>query len=191
MSDEFCLKNHFLVSMPGFGDQYFFHAVVYICQHNSDGAMGLIINHPTDIRIKDLLDHLQIQFAEEDQNSPTLTQAVLSGGPLQQERGFILHRTNNLWQSSLPITDAITLTTSRDILEALAENKLSEEMLVTLGYVSWEAGQLEQEIMNNLWISTPATLEILFHTPIHMRWQAAAQLLGVDIMQISAGSGHA
>jgi len=189
MSNEFCLKNHFLVAMPALLDQHFFHSVVYVCQHNDDGAMGLVINKPTDINIKELLDHVQIAYPQDDLD--LLTQPVLSGGPLQQERGFILHRVSGSWQSSMDVTEELALTTSRDILEAMAENVAPEEFLVTLGYASWEAGQLEQEMMNNHWISLPATLEILFRTPIHMRWQAAAQLLGVDMFKISGEAGHA
>ena len=185
-ADTTSLRNHFLIAMPSLGDSIFANSVTYICEHNEHGAMGLVINQPLDISIDDVLDQLEIHDHEQH------SEFVLAGGPVEMNRGFVLHRNaTQQWQSSLSITADLSLTTSLDILTAIAHNEGPEDCLVTLGYAGWGAGQLENEIANNAWLTVPADMNIIFHTPCEQRLSKAATMLGVDLSLISPSVGHA
>ncbi|HEY0722365.1 MAG TPA: YqgE/AlgH family protein [Gammaproteobacteria bacterium] len=187
MSQALNLRNHFLIAMPALEDPNFFHTVTYVCEHNSEGALGIVINRPTDITLGELLAQLSIT-AEPQIDT---TRNVFEGGPVQQEQGFLLHSPLGRWSASLPITEQIALTSSKDILEAIANGAGPERYLLTLGYAGWGPGQLEEEMVANAWLSGPASAEILFDTPAEQRWEAAAALLGVDLRLLSSDSGHA
>jgi putative transcriptional regulator len=181
------LKNQLLIAMPQLLDPNFEHTLSYIVEHSEEGAMGLTLNRPVDLEIDDILEDLEIELkvplGAEHQ--------VVSGGPVQPEAGFILHPpTERVWQSSVPLQDGLWLTTSRDILEAIAAGEGPERSLTALGYAGWGAGQLEQEMADNAWLSTEATLEVIFRVPFSDRWQAAANQLGVDMALISTQAGH-
>lgn len=184
---SYSLKHHFLVAMPTLIDSFFYHSVIYLCEHDDDGAMGLIINRPTRIMMRELLSHLQIANSAEWTNHT----AVLFGGPVQKDQGMVLHDGGEKWKNTLKITDEIFLTTSSDILQSLGTEQGPPHSLVTLGYAAWEGGQLEEEIAENSWLTVPATHSLLFETPADERWQAAAKLLGVDIHLMSNTTGHA
>lgn len=185
--NDVCLTDHFLIAMPQLDDPNFFHSVSYICQHDAEGAMGVIINQPLDMKLGDVLEQLEI-----NNNDETLTQQpVYFGGPIQQDRGFILHSPSKNWQGTLFISDDIAMTTSSDILKDIANHDGPKDTLVALGYAGWGAGQLEDELAQNAWLSVPASAEIIFETPIENRWHAAASLLGVDLQLMSDDIGHA
>lgn len=187
MSDT--LKNHLLVAMPSLIDSFFYHSVVYLCDHDQDGAMGMIINRPTRITMNELFQHLKIQ----NQSESAQEMPVLFGGPVQKEQGMVLHqgRGKDDWKSTLNVDDDLFLTTSSDILSALGTKSGPEKALVTLGYAGWEAGQLEEEIRANSWLTVPADPRILFDVPAEERWQKAARQIGVDIHMMSQHSGRA
>jgi putative transcriptional regulator len=181
------LTNHFLIAMPGLEDPNFYHSVTYICEHNAEGALGLVINRLLDMQLGDILQHMNVEHAElEARQMP-----VHLGGPVQQDRGFVLHEPLGDWEATLKVTDRIGITSSVDILHAVARNEGPEHALVTLGYAGWGAGQLEQEMADNAWLSGPADPEILFKTPDEDRWRAAAASLGVDLDLLSGDAGHA
>lgn len=181
------LKNHFLLAMPGLDDPTFSDSVVYICEHNSDGAMGLIINQQMDIPVKAIFDQLKLDYQDEF-GRPLL----FDGGPVQRDRGFILHANcEQQWESTLTISDQVCLTASRDILADIALGKGPKDSLVTLGYSSWEAGQLERELGENSWLTIPAEAEILFNTDCAKRASAAALCIGLDLRMLSHQAGHA
>ncbi|HGJ5875955.1 MAG TPA: YqgE/AlgH family protein [Arsenophonus sp.] len=185
------LQNHFLIAMPTLLDPYFQKSVVYICEHNEKGAMGLMINRPIEqISINSILKNLNIKTTEYDQMT-NLSQPVFSGGPIAEAHGFILHSPQNGFSSTLQLSDEIMITTSKDILESLGTVKQPEKTLVALGYSSWEQGQLEKEMMENNWLTAKANSDIIFHTPITKRWREAAALIGIDIFNISNQAGHA
>ncbi|MCW8826765.1 MAG: YqgE/AlgH family protein [Gammaproteobacteria bacterium] len=180
------LKNHFLIAMPNLGDPNFYHTVTYICEHNDEGAMGIVINRPSATTLNDMLPQMGLK--------PTpqyMDLVVLEGGPVEQEHGFVIHTPTGEWQSSMSITDNVTLTTSRDILETLTQADGLDKFIIALGYAGWGAGQLEQEILENSWLTVPANEEILFDLSYSERWQAAANILGIDLNQLSSQAGHA
>ena len=178
------LRDHFLIAMPRMKDPSFEGSVTYICDHNEHGAMGIVINRPLDMQLGEILT--QLDMGGEDISDP-----IYGGGPVQMERGFVLHSHKGEWQSSLKISDAVCLTTSRDILEALANEQGPEECLVALGYAGWGEGQLEQEIAENCWLTCPSDETILFRTPHHKKFDSAISLLGFDPNQLSDQTGHA
>lgn len=180
------LRDHFLIAMPGMPDSAFAHAVTYICEHSDKGAMGIVINNVMPLLIKDIFAQMELMDRAEIGN-----QLVFAGGPVQIERGFVLHPRGTEWQSTLNISSLISLTASRDIIEALAEGKGPEEYLVALGYAGWGEGQLEAEVAANSWLIVPADSNIIFKTPHEQRWTAAAQPLGIDLNLISSVAGHA
>ncbi len=186
MNEFQSLKNHFLIAMPMLNDPNFFHSVTLLCEHNEEGAMGIVINHPTQVTTSELLDHLEIAVAPDFKERP-----VLAGGPVQTDRGFVIHRAGRLWQSSLAVSDEITITTSQDILKALPKSAKLNDAFIALGYAGWGPGQLETELAENAWLSVPASAEIIFNTNVDERWQKAAALLGVDITHLSTQTGHA
>ncbi|MCX2980047.1 YqgE/AlgH family protein [Halieaceae bacterium IMCC14734] len=181
------LRNHFLLAMPGLTDAMFSHSITYICEHNEQGAMGLVINHPLDLSVGDVLKHLELDAYGQWGDVP-----VLAGGPVKPDRGFVLHQpTERQWDSSVAVTDHIHLTTSRDILAALAADDGLENAVITLGYAGWSAGQLEHEILENSWLTLPADSAIIFDTPYQNRAIAAAAGLGIDLNLLSGEAGHA
>jgi len=182
------LTHHFLIAMPALKDDpNFGQSLTYICEHNDNGAMGLIVNQPLDLDIRELFAQMQIPFDAKTE----LEQSVYSGGPVDSERGFILHQPSGEWQASIQIQDEISITTSRDILRAMASGNGPEKTLTALGYAGWSGGQLEQEMAQNSWLSCPADPQILFDTPVEQRLPAAAQLIGVDLQQLSSQTGRA
>lgn len=181
------LTNHFLIAMPQLEDPNFFHSVTYICQHNDEGAMGIIINQPLDTNLGEILQHLNI----ESENENLAQQAIYFGGPVEQDRGFILHSPCKNWSGTLHISAEIALTSSSDILNDITAHDGPKQSLVALGYAGWGAGQLEQELAQNTWLSVQASPEIIFSTPIEKRWHEAASLLGVDLQLLSGNIGHA
>ncbi|RMG55408.1 MAG: YqgE/AlgH family protein [Gammaproteobacteria bacterium] len=181
------LSNHFLIAMPNLADPNFFHTVTLICEHNDEGALGIVINRPTDFSLGELLQQLGlIEDADRYAEIP-----VYSGGPVQEEHGFIVHSPRGNWQHSLPFGEDLALTTSRDLLQGIVEGRGPEHMLVALGYAGWGPGQLEQELAENAWLTTPASHEILFELPAEARWKAAAAQLGIDLDLLSGDAGHA
>ena len=181
------LKDYFLLAMPGLNDPNFSQSVVYICEHNADGAMGLIINQPLDIPVKAIFDQLDLKYLDECGNS-----LIFDGGPVQRDRGFILHPTaQQQWESTVSIGEGISLTASKDILKDIALGKGPDRALITLGYSSWGAGQLEQEIAQNSWLTIPADSAIIFQTDCADRAGAAASTIGLDLAMLSPDAGHA
>lgn len=182
------LQDHFLIAMPSMADYHFNQSVVYVCAHSSEGTMGVVVNHPVDdIQLGEVLAQMKIASELPDINA----QKVFLGGPVQPERGFIVHRPNKMWQSTLVTSDEIGVTSSQDILEAMAKGEGPEDTIIILGYAGWGAGQLEAEITKNNWLSVKAAPEIIFNTPVVDRWQAALNLLGIDPARLSIESGHA
>lgn len=186
MSEFHSLKNHFLIAMPNLQDPNFVRSVTLLCEHNEEGAMGIVVNHPTEVSTSELLDHLEIKV---DRNF--IERPVLAGGPVQTDRGFVIHRGKGDWQSSLEVSEQITITTSQDILQALPRDSRLADAFVALGYAGWGPGQLEAELAENAWLSTPASADILFTTQVEERWSRAAALLGIDISHLSTETGHA
>jgi putative transcriptional regulator len=178
--------NQFLIAMPGLEDENFSHTVTLLCEHNDKGALGLVINRPTDLTLKDMLEHMELHHGSLIGNP-----IVHWGGPVQPERGFVVHTGPSGWESSLQIADNLFITTSRDVLTAIGNGRGPREYFVALGYAGWQAGQLEGEILHNSWLNTPADRAILFTLPAEERWQAATRLLGVEVMQLTGQAGHA
>lgn len=185
------LENQLLIAMPTLNDPYFNKSVTYICEHNDEGAMGLVINIPINVTLNDLLSQLEGNIETDGKSSPLLSQMVLKGGPVNTERGFVLHSPQKGWSSSLALSDDVMITTSKDILLALGTDDEPEHYIVTLGYAGWEPGQLEQELKDNAWLTAPADQEILFQTPISDRWKKATEKLGIDSTHLSSDVGHA
>lgn len=187
MSAHISFKNHFLIAMPSMEDPNFAQSITYICEHSEDGAMGIVVNRPLGLTVAQIFDHLEIQPIDDR----FTRQQVLRGGPVQMERGFVLHRDKRPWDSTLEVQDGIFLSTSKEILVAMAQNRGPADALIALGYAGWSAGQLDEEMVNNAWLSVPATEHILFDLPFEERWHAAARLLGVDLSLLSTQVGHA
>lgn len=187
MTDNTSLRDHFLIAMPALSDPNFDHSVTYICEHSSDGAMGILINRQLTLIMAEVLGQMQIGPSKKFNTN----QKVHEGGPVQPEHGFVLHSPVGAWESSLQVGDNIALTSSRDILTAIAHGEGPQHYLIALGYAGWGPGQLEQELAANAWLSSPADPRILFELPIEERWSAAAALLGVDLNLLSSECGHA
>ncbi len=183
----FNLTHHFLIAMPAIKEGFFAGALTYICEHNDRGAMGLIVNRPTSLTVGELFTQIHQPLHDEVLQAA----AVYFGGPVQSERGFVLHDTPMPWQSSLRINDHLALTTSRDILAAVSEGNGPQNLLVALGYAGWDAGQLETEIAENTWLTVPADRRILFDLPPEERLIAAAALLGIEYAALAEEAGHA
>lgn len=183
------LTHHFLIAMPNLGDPLFSQTVTYICEHNEQGAMGFVINRPINLNLKDVLAQMDITLDEPNVNLNDT--AVLLGGPVQPERGFIIHHPAKSWAATKHITDDIAITTSKDIMTAFAAGNGPDEAIIALGYAGWGPNQLEAEIAANSWLHCPADKNILFHTPYVKRWHAAAGLLGFDINLLTCEAGHA
>ncbi|MBK5963991.1 hypothetical protein CCR95_07785 [Thiocystis minor] len=182
------LTNHFLIAMPGLQDPNFARTVTYVCEHTDQGAMGIVINRPLEVTLGDLLSQLDITTL----SAAVRETPVYQGGPVQTDRGFVLHTAGPAFDSTLAITPDISVTTSRDVLEAIASGEGPEQILIALGYAGWGGGQLEQEMGANAWLNGPASNDIIFRLPSSARWMAAAQLLGVvDLNLLSGEAGHA
>jgi putative transcriptional regulator len=187
MSFSTSLTNHFLIAMPGLQDPNFARTVTYVCEHTDQGAMGIVINRPLEVTLGELLEQLAITTAK-----PGISEiAVFHGGPVQPDRGFVLHTAGPSYDSTLNITPDISVTTSRDVLEAIAGGEGPEQTFIALGYAGWAGGQMEQEMGANAWLSGPASDDIIFRLNPSARWLAAAQLLGVDLNLLSGEAGHA
>jgi len=181
------LTGHFLIAMPSLAEPPFSRGVALLCQHDENGAVGLLVNRLSDYRLGDILAQMKLECVD-----PELADApVLIGGPVQQERGFVLHREAGHWESSYRINTEWSITTSRDILVAMAAGEGPQQAVMALGYAGWEAGQLERELMDNAWLTAEASSRVLFDTPLEDRWIAAAGLVGVDPRQLSSYAGHA
>ncbi len=181
------LTNQFLIAMPSMEDHNFEGTVTYICEHNEDGAMGIIINRPMQLSLGDILEQMSIHSKlPEISNLP-----IFNGGPVSQEQGFILHKLSDTkWQSTLPTSSTLALTTSKDILQDIAVGNGPSQHIVSLGYAGWEAGQLEKEIQSNHWLNVPADDAIIFEQPSQNRYQAAVAKLGFDLTLLSREAGH-
>ncbi len=182
------LQNYFLIAAPSMEDPYFSRTVVYLCEHNAEGAMGLVINQPVGMNLKELVAQADADAKVLDNKAEDI---VLAGGPVSQDRGFILHSSQEGWSSSLAMTSEIMITTSKDILSCLGNESGPEKSLAILGYAGWSAGQLEEEIQTNSWLMVEADSELLFDVPIHKKWEAAVHKLGVDVWQLGPDVGHA
>ena len=181
------LTNQFLIAMPGMADPNFAQSVTLVCEHNAQGALGIVINRPLPMAFADVFAQLDLECSQ----SKVAATPVLQGGPVQPERGFVLHSAGTLWDSTLPVSDWLHLTTSRDVLEALARGEGPAEAFIALGYAGWEAGQLESEVAQNAWLTVPADHGVLFGTALEERWEAATRLLGVNLLHLSSDAGHA
>ncbi len=179
--------HHFLIAMPNVEGPYFNQSVVYVFDHSDKGAAGLVINHATNITFGDLFLQLEL----DDSLCPQKRLPLLAGGPVQTDRGFVLHSDDRQWESTMPLEDGISLTTSKDILRDIAAGYGPSKSLMMLGYAGWEAGQLEDEISSNSWLTIRADKDILFNHPLEHRWRGAAKKLGIDVSLICNQSGHA
>ena len=181
------LSNHLLVALPSLHDPHFARSVTLVCQHDADGAMGVMVNRASEYTLGEVLQQMGIASESESLQS----QIVLAGGPVHPERGFVLHDSARAWESTLEVADGLFLTTSRDILEAMAAGEGPAHAVVALGCAGWGAGQLEYELGENSWLTAPADTELLFAVPLEQRWQAAGQRIGVDMTRLTDYSGHA
>jgi len=186
MSD-FNLTHHFLIAMPAMQEGVFAGTLTYICEHNENGALGIVVNRPITLTLGEMFDQVNIPLHQPD----LAKMPVHFGGPVQTERGFVLHDTLGNWESTLRINDKLALTTSKDILEAMGAGKGPRNMIVTLGYAGWDQGQLEHEITENTWLTVPASEHILFDLPAEERLAAAMELLGVSYATLMEDAGHA
>ena len=184
------LQNHFLIAMPSLHGTFFERSVIYICEHDAKGAMGLVINKPLGIEVNSLLEQMDLP-AEQDSADLVLNANVMMGGPVSQDRGFVLHTSQPYWANSTDLGCGLTLTTSRDVLTAIGSNRSPEKFLVALGYAGWSKDQLEQELADNSWLTIPATNALLFDIKQEDRWPQASRALGFDAWQVSAQAGHA
>jgi putative transcriptional regulator len=181
------LTNQFLIAMPTMADPNFDRTVVYVCEHSDKGAMGVVINRPTELTLASLFDKIDLRL----EIAPWRDEPVLYGGPVQTERGFVLHTPAGNYGSTLNVAEDIGLTTSKDVLEAVADGNGPPRLLVTLGYAGWAAGQLESELARNGWLNVAADARVIFETPLPARFDAALRLLGVDPLHLTGQAGHA
>lgn len=199
MSGDFApinLTNHFLIAMPGLEDMAFARSVVYVCEHSKNGALGLIINKPSDINLKGLFDKVELPLGRQD----LVGLPVYQGGPVQVDRGFVLHEpffaegekpTEPVYASTMSIPGGLEMTTSKDVLEALSTGAGPRRVLVTLGYSMWAEGQLESELGENSWLTVDADIAVIFDTPVEQRYDRALGLLGLQVWMLSPQAGHA
>ena len=181
------LTHHFLIAMPAMADPHFAHTLTFVCEHNEDGALGIVVNRPIEMTLSALFEQIEVELADAQLGrSP-----VFYGGPVQMDRGFVLHRPLGNWQSTLAVSDDVGLTTSKDVLQALARGEGPRDVLVSLGYAGWSAGQLEQELAQNAWLTVDADAGVLFDVPPEERLPAAISKLGIDFSRLSEDVGHA
>jgi len=187
MESKDSLCNQLLIAMPGMLDPNFNSTVTLVCEHNAEGALGIVINRPMDMNLGGLFEQLDVN----DHDAAIASHPVLNGGPVARERGFVLHNPGKQFESSVAVSPNVQLTLSRDIIDAMAAGAGPEKSLVALGYAGWDAGQLEAEILTNTWLTVPASPEVIFEVPFADRWSIAAKTIGIDISQISPNAGHA
>ena len=180
------LKNNFLLAMPEIDAAYFAGTLTYICEHNENGAMGIVVNRESDMSLLELLAQLGLQTDRKWIDTP-----VFDGGPVSTERGTVLHSDDVVFESSATIGHGLCVSTAMEALDAVAKNRGPKQFLVCLGYVGWDAGQLEDEIAKNIWLTAPASKEIIFHTHSKDKLQLAAEVLGVDIHLVATRAGYA
>lgn len=188
---ELNLTNHFLIAMPSMMDPVFGGTVIYLCEHSPRGAMGMVINRAIELTVAGLFDRIDLKLEIIPDSHPIGKRPVIFGGPVQDDRGFVLHTPVGEYSSSLKVTEEIAFTTSRDVLEAVAAGDGPEQVLISVGYAGWGAGQLEQEILANGWLTVAADARILFDLPLEERFAAAIKLLGIDPLMLAAEAGHA
>lgn len=182
------LNNQLLVAMPALADPNFSHSVALICEHTERGALGIVVNRPLEMKLSEVLEQLSLTTADERVRD----MPVLAGGPVQRDRGFVLHRPGpQPYESTMPVSDTLCVTTSRDVLAAMAGGQGPAQAVVALGYAGWEAGQLEEEVLQNAWLTVPCDDSLIFELPYEQRWHAAARLLGVEFSRISTQAGRA
>lgn len=182
------LTNQLLVAMPALSDPNFSHSVTLICEHSDRGALGIVVNRPLEMKMSEVLE--QLTLASED--ARLLAMPVLGGGPVQKDRGFVLHRPgDHAFESTMPVSDTLHVTTSRDVLASMARGDGPSPAVIALGYAGWEAGQLEEEVLQNAWLTVPCDDALIFELPYEQRWHAAARLLGVELSRISTQAGRA
>lgn len=191
MNTTASLKNHLLIAMPSMDDENFSKTVTYICEHTDEGAMGLILSIPLDITFRQVLAQVDKELKQGEVDKQVDNIPVYLGGPVEPEHGFVLHTPQGEWSASLALTDNLMLTTSRDIISAIALGEGPDNYLVMLGYAGWGGEQLEQEMAQNAWLSVPADMSSLWDEPADKRWQKAADLLGVNLNALSLDVGHA
>jgi putative transcriptional regulator len=178
--------HHFLIAMPAMADPHFSHTLTYVCEHSAEGALGIVVNKATDMTLSALFEQIDVPLADAELRRLP----VHFGGPVQVDRGFVLHRPLGNWQSTLAINDTLGLTTSKDVLEAAARGEGPKDMFVSLGYAGWSAGQLEMELAQNAWLTVEADPDVVFDVPAEGRLPAAVRLLGIDISRLSDTAGH-
>jgi len=181
------LSHHFLIAMPAMTDPFFAKSLTYVCEHNEQGAMGIVVNRPISLTLSELFAQINMPLNQTELED----MLVHFGGPVQTDRGFVLHEPSGEWQSTLRINDRVGLTTSKDILQAVGEGQGPHHLLVSLGYAGWSEGQLEQELSQNAWLSVPADERIMFDLPPEERLSAAMALLGINYATLSEEAGHA
>ncbi|QDQ26892.1 YqgE/AlgH family protein [Chitinimonas arctica] len=181
------LTRQFLIAMPAMADPIFAKSLVFVCDHNEQGAMGVIVNRPLGMDMRTLFQQIDIELQRED----VAGQEVYFGGPVQTDRGFVLHQPLGNWQSTMSIEDELGLTTSKDVLLAVGSGDGPERLFISLGYSGWEAGQLENELGQNAWLTVDADIEVVFALPPEQRYEAALKLLGIDMAMLSDTAGHA
>jgi putative transcriptional regulator len=179
--------NQLLIAMPSMADPNFAQTVALVCEHSPRGALGLILNRPLPMKLSEVFEQLALDAIDLHIGQ----QSVLRGGPVQTDRGFVVHRQGGTWDSTLKVSDSIQVTTSRDVLVAMARGVGPPDAFIALGYAGWDAGQLEHEILANAWLNVPADEHVIFDLPYEERWQAAGRILGIDLTRISAVAGHA
>ena len=184
------LANHFLIAMPSMQDPIFGGAVVYVCEHNEKGVLGVVINKPTDMTMDVLFERIDLKVDDSVQDQVS-SEPIMFGGPVQDDRGFVLHTPGGRFSSSLSVTDEVAFTTSIDVLEAVASGDGPQRLLVSIGYAGWSPGQLEDEISRNGWLTVGASADVMFDLPIEQRYTAAIRLLGIDPMMLASEAGHA
>lgn len=181
------LTGHFLIAMPNMADPHFAKTLTYVCEHNEQGALGVVVNRPIDMTVQALFEQVDIELQPKELGN----QWVHFGGPVQMDRGFVLHQPVGEWQSTLAVNSELGLTTSKDILEAVGQGEGPDKILITLGYAGWAPGQLEHELAQNAWLTVAASAQVIFDLPAEERLAAAMEMLGVDFATLSEEAGHA
>ena len=182
------LTNQLLVAMPALADPNFSHSVTLVCEHSERGALGIVINRPLEMKMSEVLEQLSLATGD----ARLLAMPVLGGGPVQKDRGFVLHRPGaQAFESTMPVSETLHVTTSRDVLASMARGDGPVQAVIALGYAGWEAGQLEEEVLQNAWLTVPCDDTLIFELPYEQRWHAAARLLGVELSRISTQAGRA
>ena len=184
---EGSLTNHLLIAMPALSDPNFSQTVALVCEHTDKGALGIVLNKPLPMKLSDVLSQMKL----EPSNEHIAAKAVLRGGPVHTDRGFVLHRPGGQWDHTHKVSDTIQVTTSRDVLAAMARGEGPSDAFIALGYAGWESGQLEREMRENAWLSMPIDARVVFELPFEERWTGAWRLMGIDVEQLSLVAGHA